>query len=77
MGYLCPPAREAEIFGLWGLAVKLASILGPLSYGIVNAVTAGDHRLSIAVTAVFFVAGLLLLTRVDVARGHAAAHAAD
>lgn len=77
VGYLCPPAREAEIFGLWGLAVKLASILGPLSYGIVNAVTAGDHRLSIAVTAVFFVAGLLLLTRVDVARGHAAAHAAD
>jgi UMF1 family MFS transporter len=77
VGYLCPPAREAEIFGLWGLAVKLASILGPLSYGIVNAVTAGDHRSSIAVTAVFFVAGLLLLTRVDVARGHAAAHAVD
>ncbi len=73
VGYLCPPSREAEIFGLWGLAVKLASILGPLSYGIVNAATGGDHRSSIAVTAVFFIAGLLLLTRVDVARGHAAA----
>jgi UMF1 family MFS transporter len=75
VGYLCPPAREAEIFGLWGLAVKLASILGPLSYGIVNAATSGNHRISIAVTAVFFVAGLLLLMRVNVARGHAAAHA--
>jgi UMF1 family MFS transporter len=73
VGYLCPPAREAEIFGLWGLAVKAASILGPLSYGIVNAVTHGDHKVSIAFTAVFFVAGLALLTRVDVARGHAAA----
>lgn len=75
VGYLCPPAREAEVFGLWGLAVKLASIIGPLSYGVVNALTSGNHRLSIAVTAVFFVAGLLLLTRVDVRRGHAAAHA--
>lgn len=74
VGYLCPPEREAEIFGLWGLAVKFASILGPLSYGVVNALTSGDHRLSIAVTALFFVAGLLLLVRVDVARGHAAAH---
>jgi UMF1 family MFS transporter len=41
----------------------------------VNALTAGNHRLSIAVTAVFFVAGLLLLTRVDVKRGHEAARA--
>jgi UMF1 family MFS transporter len=75
VGYLCPPAREAEIFGLWGLAVKLASILGPLSYGLVNAATHGNHRVSIAVTAVFFIAGLLLLGRVDVERGHAAARA--
>jgi MFS transporter, UMF1 family len=73
VGYLCPPSREGEIFGLWGLAVKLASILGPLSYGIVNVLTHGDHRSSIAVTAVFFVAGLLLLMRVNVARGHSAA----
>lgn len=75
VGYLCPPEREAEIFGLWGMAVKFASILGPLSYGVVNLLTAGNHRMSIAVTAVFFVIGLLLLTRVNVARGHAAAHA--
>lgn len=77
VGYLCPPSREAEIFGLWGLAVKAASILGPLSYGVVNALTSGNHRLSIAVTAVFFAAGLALLARVDVARGHAAAHPAS
>jgi UMF1 family MFS transporter len=75
VGYLCPPTREAEIFGLWGLAVKLASIFGPLSYGIVNALTDGNHRISIAMTAVFFVLGLVLLLRVNVARGHAAARA--
>lgn len=74
VGYLCPPKREAEIFGLWGMAVKLASILGPLGYGLVSALTAGNHRFAIAVTAAFFAAGLLLLARVDVARGHALAH---
>ncbi len=73
VGYLCPPQREAEIFGLWGLAVKLASILGPLSYGLVNWFSGGDHRLSILATAGFFVGGLLLLMRVDVARGRARA----
>ena len=77
VGYLCPPEREAEIFGLWGMAVKLASILGPLSYGLVNIATKGNHRLSMVVTAVFFVAGLSLLMRVDVARGHAAARVSD
>ncbi|MGH8726257.1 MAG: MFS transporter, partial [Burkholderiales bacterium] len=30
VGYLAPPARLAEFFGLWGLAVKAASIFGPL-----------------------------------------------
>ncbi len=74
VGYMCPPQREAEVFGLWGLAVKLASILGPLSYGLVNALTAGNHRIAIAMTAAFFAVGLLLLARVDVARGHTLAH---
>jgi len=45
-----------------------------LSYGLVNALTAGNHRIAIAMTAAFFAVGLLLLARVDVARGHALAH---
>jgi UMF1 family MFS transporter len=73
VAYLCPPDREAEIFGLWGLATKVAMILGPLCYGIVNAASDGNHRLALLVTAVFFVAALLQLGRVDVARGRAAA----
>lgn len=73
VGYLCPPTREAEIFGLWGLAVKFSMILGPLSYGLVSWITGGDHRRAMAATAVFFIVGLMLLFRVDVARGHAAA----
>ena len=73
VGYLSPPARTAEFFGLWGLAVKLSSILGPLTYGAVTWITQGNHRLAILVTGLFFAAGLAILGGLDVARGRAAA----
>jgi UMF1 family MFS transporter len=73
VGYLAPPARLAEFFGLWGLAVKAASIFGPLTYGAVTWIFAGNHRLGIFATGVYFVIGLLLLRKIDVERGRAAA----
>jgi UMF1 family MFS transporter len=76
VGYLSPEARRAEFFGLWGLAVKLSSILGPLTYGLVSWVSGGDHRLAMLVTAGFFLAGLAILWGVDAERGRAAALAA-
>ncbi|HXF65686.1 MAG TPA: MFS transporter, partial [Burkholderiales bacterium] len=73
VGYLSPPARTAEFFGLWGLAVKLSSIIGPLSYGAVNWASGGDHRLAILTTGTFFLIGLVLLVGLDAARGRRAA----
>jgi UMF1 family MFS transporter len=73
VGYLAPPARVAEFFGLWGLAVKAASIAGPLTYGITTWVFAGNHRLAILATGVYFVVGLVLLKGIDTERGRAAA----
>jgi len=61
---LGPADRQAEVFGYWGVAVHLASILGPLAYGLTTAVTQNNHRVAIAVTGLFFVVGLLLLLRV-------------
>ena len=75
-GMMVPPGRLAEFFGLWTFAIRLASILGPLSYGLITWVTGGNHRLAISSTAVLFVLGLWLLRPVDVARGHQAAQAA-
>lgn len=69
VGYLCPPSREAEVFGLWGLAVKGAMVLGPLAYGAISWMADGDHVVAMLATAGFFVVGLALLFRVDVARG--------
>ena len=68
-GLLAPPARLAEFFGLWTFATRLAAILGPVTYGLVTWATAGNHRIAIVSTALFFVVGLLLLRPVDVRRG--------
>ncbi|MFN2645655.1 MAG: MFS transporter [Burkholderiales bacterium] len=73
VGYLAPPARLAEFFGLWGLAVKAASIFGPLTYGAVTWIFAGNHRLGIFATGIYFVIGLALLVGIDVERGRRAA----
>jgi UMF1 family MFS transporter len=51
VAYLSPEGRSAEFFGLWGVAVRLAAILGPLTYGIVTWVTGGNHRLAILLCA--------------------------
>lgn len=68
-----PVERAGEFLGLWGLVNRLSAIVGPLSYGLINYLSHGDHRLSLLSTLVFFVAGLLLLAKVDERRGKAAA----
>ena len=63
-GLLAPAERVAEFYGLWTFATRLAAIVGPITYGLVTWVTAGNHRLAILSTGLFFVIGLLLLRRV-------------
>ncbi len=73
VGLLSPATRRAEFFGLWGLAVKLSSILGPLTYGLVSWISQGDHRLAILITGSYFLVGLAILIGVNVRRGRRAA----
>ena len=73
IGLFSPPAHNGEFFGLWGLAIRLAAIVGPMSYGITAYATQGDHRQALLSTTLFFIAGLLLLARVDEERGKQAA----
>ncbi len=75
VAYLSPATRYAEFFGLWGLSVKLASMLGPLTYGLATWLSHGDHRLAMLYTGGYFVVGLGLLAGVDARRGRAAATA--
>ena len=69
VAYLSPAGRSAEFFGLWGVAIRLAAILGPLTYGVVTWVTGGNHRLAILLTGVFFFAALIVLAFVNEERG--------
>ncbi len=73
VGLLSPAPRRAEFFGLWGMSVKLASVLGPLTYGLVSWLSQGDHRLSILITGSYFLVGLAILAGVKVRRGRRAA----
>ncbi|WP_409079867.1 MFS transporter [Pusillimonas sp. SM2304] len=69
VGALAPSRRLAEFYALWTFATQLAAVVGPLCYGLVTWLTGGNHRLALLCTGVFFVAGLLVLTRLDFARG--------
>ena len=73
VGVFAPRQRLAEYYGLWTFATSLASIVGPLTYGAVTWLTAGNHRLAIVSTGVFFVVGWLAMRPIDVRRGAAAA----
>jgi MFS transporter, UMF1 family len=68
-GLFAPSARLAEFFGLWTFAVRLSAIVGPITYGLVTVATGGNHRVAILSTGLFFVLGLIVLRKVDVARG--------
>ncbi len=68
-----PDGRSAEFFGLWGLSIKLAAIIRPMSYGLIACYGGGDHRQAIFSTLMFFVAGLLVLFTVNEKRGREAA----
>jgi UMF1 family MFS transporter len=75
IGQFSPPDRAAEFFGLWGLAGKLAAVIGPVSYGLITQVSDGNYRLALLATSLFFIVGLMLLTTVDERRGREAARA--
>src|SRR4030095_12816583 len=44
-GMFAPRKQLAEFYGLWTFAIRLASIIGPLSYGVITWATGGQPRL--------------------------------
>lgn len=68
-----PTERAGEFLGLWGLVNRLSAIVGPLSYGLINYWSHGNHRMSLLSTLSFFIVGLVLLLKVNESRGKAAA----
>jgi UMF1 family MFS transporter len=73
IGRMTPEYRNAEVFGLWGLANRAAAIIGPVSYGVITDLSGGDYQLALISTLLFFIAGLAVLVTVNEQRGMDAA----
>ncbi|HEY0804216.1 MAG TPA: MFS transporter [Pseudonocardiaceae bacterium] len=69
---MIPRGKEAEYFSLYEVSSSGSSIFGTLLFGIALQ-NFGSYRVAIVSLMVFFVVGLVLLARVDVARAVAAA----
>lgn len=63
-----PDRKQGEFFGFFAFSGKLASVAGPLMYGLVLAAT-GSFRLAMGSIVLFFVVGFALLMLVDEERG--------
>jgi UMF1 family MFS transporter len=64
---MIPKGQEAEYFSLYEVSERGTSWLGPLLFGLALQFT-GSYRIAILSLATFFILGLALLLRVDVAR---------
>jgi len=62
---MIPEGREAEYFGFYEISERGTSWLGPLLFGLAVQLT-GNQRPALISLIIFFVAGLFLLSRVDV-----------
>ncbi len=63
-GAFIPKEASAEFYGFFSVFNKFSSVWGPLVFGIVRHYS-GTSRISILVTGVFFLIGLILLGLVD------------
>jgi len=65
---LVPDEREAEFFGFFAVSGKLSAVFGPLLFSTAALLT-GSGRSGIFSLVAFFVLGIALLARVDLAKG--------
>jgi len=68
LAFLTPESKKTEFFGFYAFSGKLAAIIGPVVYGLIRNITS-SHRAAILSIAVFLIAGLILISRVNEERG--------
>jgi len=73
VGQFSPAGRSGEFLGLWGVAHKLATAIGALTFGGVALVSGDNYRVALTSCVLFFIIGLVLLLRVNEDRGKKAA----
>jgi MFS transporter, UMF1 family len=73
---MVPARKSGEFFGLFGVMEKFASLLGPLLFAFAGLMF-GSSRPAILSLIAFFIIGIILLTRVNVAEGKQVAQEED
>ncbi len=68
VGQLMPKSKTAEFFGFFSVSEKFNTVIGPLIMALVTKFT-GEGRYGIVSLVIFFVAGILMLRKVDIERG--------
>jgi len=64
MSKLTPYEKKTEFFGFYSFFGKSSAIIGPLVFGYVSFLT-GEQRIAILTICIFFVIGLIILTKVN------------
>jgi len=72
LGRFVPREKENQFFGFFAFSGKLTAFFGPLFLGILTQMF-NSQRVGVAVVALFFVIGFLILSKVDEQAGKAAA----
>lgn len=74
VGKLMPKSKTAEFYGFFSVSEKFNTVIGPALMAFITSLT-GNPRFGIVSLVIFFVAGMLMLRRVNIERGvkHAAA----
>lgn len=76
MGKLMPKSKSAEFYGFFSVSEKFNTVIGPAVFSLINQLT-GNSRLAIVSLIVYFLAGMALLTKVNIERGVKIAHKED
>lgn len=73
---MVPKAKSSEFFSFFSVFGKVAGILGPALFALIVSLT-GTGRIAIASLALFFVIGILILSRVNIEEGRRVAREED
>ncbi|WP_047982523.1 MFS transporter [Ornithinibacillus contaminans] len=71
-GRMVPENKTGEFFGFYGISSKFSAVFGPFLFGFVGQIT-GDSRFGILSLVFFFIAGIILLSFVNIEKGVQAA----
>lgn len=61
VGVLAPKDKCSSFYSFWNMALWVANIIGPMTYGIITWLTHNDHRFAMLMVGSYFVFGLLFL----------------